>query len=78
MLIPLPVNSASRRTFSPEASSRTIRQPASNPSPEMTTVSPDMSNYDMARQVAPVVNTGVDNYTAGLESNNANPMGGLI
>ena len=27
---------------------------------------------------APVVNTGMDNYTAGPENNNANPMGGLI
>ena len=39
---------------------------------------PMMSDYDMARQGAPVVETGVDNYTAGLESNQSNPMGGLI
>lgn len=31
-----------------------------------------------ARFSAPTVDTGMDNYTAGLESNNANPMGGLI
>ena len=39
---------------------------------------PTMSGYDMDRQNAPVVDTGMDNYTAGLESSNANPMGGLI
>ena len=39
---------------------------------------PNMSSYDMERQMAPVVDTGADNYTAGLENNNANPMGGLI
>ena len=39
---------------------------------------PTMSDYDMARQEAPVVDTGVDNYTAGLENNQSNPMGGLI
>lgn len=39
----------------------------------------DMANtmpVDMAQ--APVVDTGVDNYTAGLEANEANPMSGLI
>lgn len=41
-------------------------------------VDPNMSNYDLVRQQAPVVNTGADNYLAGLESNAANPMGGLI
>ena len=41
-------------------------------------MNPEMSNYDMVRQNAPMVNTGVDNYTAGLESNAANPMGGLM
>lgn len=41
-------------------------------------IAPEESNYDMARMAAPTVNTGVDNYTAGLESNNANPMAGLI
>ena len=39
---------------------------------------PTMSGYDMERQNAPMVDTGMDNYTAGLESNEANPMGGLI
>ena len=46
-------------------------------SPE-TQISPEMSEYAMTQQAAPVVDTGVDNYTAGLENNNANPMGGLI
>lgn len=41
-------------------------------------IAPEESNYDVARMAAPTVNTGVDNYTAGLESNNANPMAGLI
>lgn len=41
-------------------------------------MNPEMSAYDMARQQAPVVDTGVDNYTAGLENNEANPMAGLI
>ncbi|MBQ1297395.1 MAG: hypothetical protein IIY21_25350 [Clostridiales bacterium] len=41
-------------------------------------MSPDMSNYAMAQQASPTVNTGADNYLAGLESNNANPMAGLI
>jgi len=39
---------------------------------------PTMSGYDMARQNAPMVETGVDNYTAGLEANTANPMAGVI
>lgn len=39
---------------------------------------PMMSGYDAARQNAPIVDTGVDNYTAGLESNTANPMAGVI
>lgn len=42
------------------------------------TMSPDMSMYDTARTAAPTVDTGADNYLAGLESNGANPMGGLI
>lgn len=41
-------------------------------------MSPEMSNYAMAQQANPVVNTGNDNYMAGLESNESNPMGGLI
>lgn len=41
-------------------------------------MSPDMSSYAMAQQANPVVNTGYDNYTAGLETNESNPMGGLI
>lgn len=39
---------------------------------------PSMSNMDMAQMANPVVNTGVDNYMAGLENNQSNPMGGLI
>ena len=39
---------------------------------------PMMSNMDMAQMASPVVDTGVDNYMAGLENNEANPMGGLI
>ena len=38
----------------------------------------EMSTYDTVRTEAPTVDTGYDNYTAGLESNSANPMGGLI
>lgn len=39
---------------------------------------PTMSGYDVARQEAPMVETGVDNYSAGLEANTANPMAGVI
>lgn len=38
----------------------------------------EMSTYDTVRTEAPTVDTGYDNYTAGLETNSANPMGGLI
>ena len=41
-------------------------------------MSPDMSQYAMAQAMNPTVDTGADNYTAGLESNEANPMAGLI
>ena len=41
-------------------------------------MSPDMSNYAMAQQATPMVNTGADNYLAGLEANESNPMAGLI
>ena len=44
--------------------------------PEM--MSPEMTNYAMAQQATPVVDTGADNYLAGLENNEANPMAGLI
>lgn len=43
----------------------------------MAQMNPEMSPYDQARTAAPTVNTGADNYTAGIESN-ANPMAGLI
>ena len=43
----------------------------------MAQMNPEMSPYDQARTAAPTVNTGADNYTAGLEAN-ANPMAGLI
>lgn len=46
--------------------------------PQGTEMTADMSNYDMAQAMTPTVNTGMDNYTAGLESNEANPMAGLI
>lgn len=40
---------------------------------------PTMSNYDMMNQATnPVVQTGVDNYTAGLEANETNLMSGMI
>ena len=38
----------------------------------------EMSDYALAQQANPVMNTGYDNYAAGLESNEANPMAGLI
>lgn len=41
-------------------------------------MNPMMSQYDQARMATPMVDTGADNYTAGLESNEANPMAGLI
>lgn len=44
----------------------------------MAQMNPEMSPYDQARTAAPTVNTGADNYTAGLETNQANPMAGLI
>lgn len=44
----------------------------------MAQMNPEMSPYDQARTAAPTVNTGADNYTAGLEANQANPMAGLI
>lgn len=40
-------------------------------------LSPEMSNYDMMSQANPVVDTGVDNYSAGIEAN-SNPMVGMI
>ena len=43
----------------------------------MAQMNPEMSPYDQARTAAPTVNTGADNYTAGIEAN-ANPMAGLI
>lgn len=43
----------------------------------MAQMNPEMSPYDQARTAAPTVDTGADNYTAGIESN-ANPMAGLI
>ena len=46
--------------------------------PQGAEMTADMSNYDMAQAMTPTVNTGIDNYTAGLESNEANPMAGLI
>ena len=41
-------------------------------------VDPYASDYSLAQQAAPTVNTGYDNYTAGLESNSANPAAGVI
>ena len=43
----------------------------------MAQMNPEMSPYDQARTSAPTVNTGADNYTAGVEAN-SNPMAGLI
>ena len=37
-----------------------------------------MQGTDVSGQATPVVDTGVDNYTAGLEANQANPMSGVI
>lgn len=48
--------------------------PEAAPSP----MDPMMSDYDQARMSGPMVDTGMDNYTAGLESNESNPMAGLI
>lgn len=39
---------------------------------------PAMSDYAMAQSANPTVDTGADNYTAGLEANQSNPMAGLI
>lgn len=39
---------------------------------------PNMSPMAMAQGMNPTVDTGYDNYTAGLEANTADPMGGLI
>lgn len=51
--------------------------PASSPvAPAETGMPQELIPMDMAQ--APVVDTGVDNYTAGLEANEANPMSGLI
>lgn len=41
-------------------------------------MTPDSISYDMVEQSTPMVNTGVDNYTAGLEANTANPMSGVM
>ncbi len=49
--------------------------PVETAAPQM---SPDMSNYAMAQQAQPMVDTGADNYTAGLEGNEISPMAGLI
>lgn len=53
--------------------------PVETAAPEASPMmSPDMSNYAMAQQSQPMVDTGADNYTAGLEGNETNPMAGLI
>lgn len=40
---------------------------------------PSMAPYDAMNQATnPVVDTGVDNYTAGLEANETNPMSGIL
>lgn len=41
-------------------------------------IQPYQDEYSAAQATNPVVNTGVDNYTAGLEANTSNPMTGLI
>lgn len=41
-------------------------------------IQPEASAYDAARVQAPVVDTGADNYTAGIEANSGNPMEGLV
>lgn len=41
-------------------------------------LNPEVVQYDMATATNPVVDTGYDNYTAGLEANHSNPMEGLI
>lgn len=46
--------------------------------PEGTEMTADMSNYQMAQAAQPMMNTGADNYAAGLEGNQINPMAGLI
>lgn len=43
-----------------------------------TPINPDMPGMSMAQQATPMVDTGMDNYTAGLEGNQINPMAGLI
>ena len=48
------------------------------PQEQAPMMDPAMSGYDQARMAAPMVDTGADNYTAGLETNEANPMAGLI
>lgn len=41
-------------------------------------INPEMPSYSIAQQTTPTVDTGMDNYTAGLEGNEINPMQGLI
>lgn len=43
-----------------------------------TPINPDMPNMSMAQQATPTVDTGMDNYMAGLEGNQINPMAGVI
>ena len=61
------------------ASQEAIAQPGMDETAQdQQMMNPEVAQYDMATATSPVVDTGYDNYTAGLEANHNNPMEGLI
>lgn len=55
-----------------------IDQMAAGVNAALNSVDPNAAPVSDGRFSSPVVQTGADNYTAGIESNQSNPMGGLI
>ena len=72
------MSDAAMAGIAPEEAMQGMPQGMPQGNPMASMMSPDMSQYAMAQQANPVMDTGADNYTAGLESNEANPMAGLI
>lgn len=80
------IDQAAMESMSPEemmqmsdaANAGIDQQAIQGATPQQGQMDPMMSQYDQSRMAAPMVNTGADNYTAGLESNTADPMAGII
>ena len=71
------MNDAAQAGIAPEGE-MPQQMPQQMPMDQGAGMTPDMSQYAMAQQMNPTIDTGPDNYTAGLESNEMNPMAGLI